>query len=79
MMQKAEFNPQLVDVPKMENCQDVFWQEMNRAPGHIQAELHSSGSHGGQSTSWAGGYETWEVYDERRPDWPTESAEKWRN
>jgi hypothetical protein len=78
-MQRAEGNPQLVDVPNTSECQDLFWRTLNNAPGHIQAEMHSKGSHTGQGTSWAGGYETWEIYDERRPAWPTEDAEKYRD
>jgi len=76
-MSRSEF-PQLVDVPKAHNCADVFSAELKKAPTYIQAKFESRGTHGGADTSWAGGYETWEIYDERRPEWPTEEAEEWR-
>lgn len=77
MSKSAEF-PQLVDVPKSHGCADVFSAEMKKAPAYIQAEWESRGSHGGTGTSWAGGYDTYEIVDSRRPDWPTEEAEEWR-
>lgn len=76
-MAKSDF-PQLVDVPKCSRCDDVFWSELNRAPDYICAEWESRGTHGGTGTSWVGGYDTYEIYDERRPDWPTEEVERWR-
>lgn len=77
-MPKSEF-PQLVDVPKSKGCADIFDAELKKAPTHIQAEWESRGTHGGTGTSWAGGYDTYEIYDERRPDWPTEQVEEWRD
>ena len=76
---KALGNPQLVDVPNSEktNCTDKFWEVLNRAPDYILAELHSKGSHTGNGTTWAGSYQTFEIFDGRRPDWPTEEVEKW--
>ena len=76
-MSKSQ-NPQLVDVPKSYGCGDVFSAELKKAPTYIQAEWESRGTHGGKDTSWAGGYDTYEIYDERRSDWPTEEAEEWR-
>ena len=74
-----DYNIQLVDVPKMHECEKVFQSMLRKAPGHIKAETHSTGSHGGTGTSWAGGYTTWEIYDSRRREWPTEEAEQWRS
>lgn len=72
-------NPSLVDVPcGTVDCNPLFWQLLNKAPDHIRAEQHSRGSHTGQGTNWAGGYITYEIYDQRRPDWPTEEVEEWR-
>jgi len=78
---KAMGNCQLVDVPtgSKVNCSDLFWKVLNRAPSYIRAELHSKGSHTGRGTSWAGEYSTYEIFDSRRSDWPTEEVEEWRN
>jgi hypothetical protein len=77
-MTKSDF-PQLVDVPKANNCSGVFWSELKKVPAYIQAEWESRGTHGGTGTTWAGGYDTYEIYDERRPEWPTEEVEEWRD
>jgi len=51
---------------------------MQRTPGHVKAKIHACNqSHTGRGTAWAGAYDTYEIYDTRRPDWPTEDAEEW--
>ena len=71
---------QLVDVPCGRiDCREFFWAVVREAPAYIQARFHSRGTHIGRDTNWAGGYETYEIYDERRPDWPTAEVEEWRD
>jgi hypothetical protein len=66
----------LIDVPH--SCRSVFKVALGRAPDHIKTKVHASNqTHTGRGTAWAGAYNTYEIYDVRRPDWPTEDAERW--
>jgi hypothetical protein len=66
----------LVDVPY--KCRAIFRSALNQLPNHIKAKIHARNqTHTGRGTAWAGAYDTYEIYDVRRPDWPTEDAERW--
>lgn len=66
----------LIDVPH--RCRSTFRSATARMPFHINTKVHARNqTHTGRGTSWAGAYDTYEIYDVRRPNWPTEDAERW--
>lgn len=77
MAQNPHEAPQ-IDVPtgKKWGYKKVFDRMVARRPAGIEINRVARGqTHNGRSTSWVGGYETYEVYDSRRPEHPTAAAE----
>jgi len=74
-----DYNACLIDIPTGKtDCRPLFNRLMKKAPTNVKAKVHARGqNHTGNGTSWSGAYDTYEIYDPRRPDWPTEEVEQW--